>query len=74
MITIKDESVQSKSEPKKRFDLHDGLFLLGFALLETGTAQRFDLPAALILAGVICLVPFMTAAVASFRRALRRGE
>jgi hypothetical protein len=42
-------------EPKQAFDIQDGCLVIGFFLLETGTAL-FSIPTALILAGLLFIV------------------
>jgi len=70
-IRITDETPGIASpKQKSRFDTQDGLFVLGFILLESGIA-KLNVAAALIVAGLICLSPFVIAGIASLKRALR---
>jgi hypothetical protein len=70
-FTIKDETPGTLSpKTERRFDIHDGLFVVGFILLESGVA-KLSFAAALILAGLICLLPFLIAGTGSLKRALR---
>jgi hypothetical protein len=70
-ITIKDETPRASSAKEKRhFDKTDALSVAGFILLEGGIA-KLNIAAALIVAGLICLSPFLIAGTASLVRALR---
>jgi hypothetical protein len=57
-ITISEKTIGGAPKPKSKIDVQDVLFLIGFGLFESGIFM-WSHAAALVLAGVLLMVPVL---------------